>query len=107
MAYAAIDWSNHAFCREFLCGKITHFGRNNLVGNLGSEKVLNYLQVCFRQGGKGRFCYSLVKTCGTLNIDVSSTVIYLNLKVRKFAVFGQTSKLPFLVKGILGNEIGN
>ena len=25
--------------------KITHFGRNNLVGNLGSKKVWNYLQV--------------------------------------------------------------
>ena len=45
MAYAAIDWTNHAFCRKFLCGEITHFGRNSFVGNLGSEKVWNYLQV--------------------------------------------------------------
>ena len=32
--------ANHAFCREFLCGKITCFGRNNFVVTLGCEKVL-------------------------------------------------------------------
>ena len=42
--------ANHAFCREFFCGKITCFGRNNLVVTLGCEKVLELFPGLFLIG---------------------------------------------------------
>ena len=36
----AMVCSNHVFCHKFWCTKVTCFERKNLVGNLGSEKVL-------------------------------------------------------------------